>query len=205
MKIGKKFKNILKRIRGDQRGGSLIELLIAFVLFSIVILAATGIMQSSIEGQKSALASQNTQESMRFAFEMMSKEIRNARSEHTGPGCADHLSPYYKVYNTENAQTGSNQDTGSELYFKNKNDECVGYYLSGGRLFIERQALSLPVTPSAVEITELNFFIDDDLAGAFHSIQPRVTFSMEAEMGTQQDLHKQKIILQTTVSSRYYE
>jgi hypothetical protein len=63
----------------------------------------------------------------------------------------------------------------------------------------------LPVTPDEVRITKLYFYIEDDLAGAAHSLQPRATISMEAEMDTANPAHQQKITLQTTISSRYYE
>jgi type II secretory pathway pseudopilin PulG len=193
------MKKLIKKLNKDQAGTNLIEILIAMLLFSIVIMAATGIMQSVVEGQKSALASQNTQESMRFTFEMMAKEIRNARSEHLGSGCVGHPS-FYKVYNTQNPAP-----EGTRLYFRNKNDECVIYYLSGDQLFIDRDGTFLPVTPNNVKITKLYFYVHDDLKDAFHSIQPRVTISMEAEMNTVHEKHKQEIVLQTTVSSRYYE
>ena len=58
-------------IFSDKKGFSLIELIVAMGMFGVVMLMATGIFNSVINGQRRAIASQNTQESMRYVFEVI--------------------------------------------------------------------------------------------------------------------------------------
>ena len=69
------FKNILK----NKSGTSLIEIMFAVSIFVILIGLTLSIFKSTVESQKSAVAAQDTQESMRFLFEIISKETRSAQ------------------------------------------------------------------------------------------------------------------------------
>jgi hypothetical protein len=63
---------------------------------------------------------------------------------------------------------------------------------------------AFPITPDEVQVSELDFDVVDDAIGAFHSVQPQVTFKMKVEFSGKPE-HKQTMYLQTTVSSRHYE
>lgn len=60
----------------QQLGFTLIEILVALSLFSIVITGTVGIFSSSMKGVWGAFGHQNIQDSARFIMESMSKEIR---------------------------------------------------------------------------------------------------------------------------------
>ncbi len=186
----------------NEKGVSLIELMVAMALFSILILSATGIFKMVVDGQRNAISAQNVQENMRYALEKISKEIRMAGvSNHdceaifTPPAAAVN-----KVFNTV--------DSGGKIYFKTKDENCVAYYLENNRLKIMSGigagAVTDFITPSAIEVSNLKFYVDDDLIGAFHSKQPYVTMVMEVKaIGLA--VNEQRIKIQITVSSRYYE
>ena len=180
------------------------ELLVSITLFSFIILSSTQIFKMVIDGQRSSISAQNVQENMRYAMEKMSKEIRMAGiSNHD---CEDMFSApkptaIFKVFNTT--------DDSSKLYFKNQYGYCVVYYLSvDNRLKIMIDSATGVVdgfiTPINVEISNLKFYIDDDLISAFSSKQPYVTMAMDVK-AVGQAIHEQKMKLQITVSSRYYE
>lgn len=57
-------------------GFTLIELIIALAVFSLVILSIGGIFVSVINSQRKAISLQNTQEAGRYLLESMTKEIR---------------------------------------------------------------------------------------------------------------------------------
>jgi len=175
-----------------ETGVSLIELVVSVTLFSVLVLASTQIFKMVIDGQRSAIAAQNVQENMRYAMEKMSKEIRMAQiSNQDCNGAA-----IYKVFNTA--------ETGQELYFKNKNGDCVTYYLENNRLKIIAGAVADYITPAKIEVSNLKFYINDDLISAFHSKQPYVTMAMDVKaIGLA--IHEQKMKFQMTISSRYYE
>ena len=190
------FKNILK----NKSGSSLIEIMCAISIFVILIGLTLSIFKSTIESQKNAIAAQNTQENMRFLFEVISKEIRGAQVMDGGCNAFIGAISDKKIYYIN----------GGVLYFKNKDDECVAYYVDGNDdLVIERDdgvnpPILLPVTPNDIKVTNLDFFVRDNDIGVLPDakIQPRATIKIEVEaIGT----HKQHTIMQTTVSSRRYE
>ena len=181
---------MLKVIK-NRLGAGLLEMIVVVAIFSVTILAATDIFKWVIEGQRNALAAQNIQENMRYAFETMSKEIRMAQ-ERSGCGPTD----LNKVYDTSVSNT--------RLHFRNQDDDCVTYYLDSNTLMVTRAGNSAAVTPNEIKVSNLQFIVIDDLDGAVHSVQPRVTMAMEVE-AVGKVMHKQKIRLEFTISSRYYE
>lgn len=192
---------IIKKIK-NQKGTSLIELLVAIALFAVMIMSSTQIFKMVIDGQRNAVSAQNTQENMRYAMEKMSKEIRMAQI--SNEDCENLFAPpaaaIYKVFNTTDSDT--------KIYFKNKDGRCLTYYLENSRLKIKSGigggALVNFVTPAKIAVSNLKFSVVDDLIGSFHSQQPRVTISMDVK-AVGLVLHKQEMKLQMTVSSRYYE
>ena len=191
---------MLKNIRQNKKGVTLLEIIVSVAIFSVVMLSATEIFRMVIEGQRNAIASQNVQESMRYAFETMAKEIRTAvASNHD---CESLFNPpagaTNKVFNT------TTNSEGDILYFKNKDGDCVAYYLEDETLKVIRESNIASTTPGKIKITNLDFKVTDDLIGAFHSLQPLVTMKMDIEAAGK-EMHKQTMKMQTTISSRYYE
>jgi len=208
----------------NNKGFSLIEMLVSVAVFVVLILIVTSIFQSVIKAQRNAIAAQSVQESMRFALELISKELRSAKHVYNNTTDVDEClggetrdnyaarglsspSESRKVYNVFRDGDGEN------LYFKNKNstDTCVTYYIEDGddRLYIRRGPApagpftKLPITPDEVAISNFEVIIDDDAIGEFHDTQAVVTIKMHAEMKYSSDKHPMD--LQTTISSRYYE
>lgn len=205
---------MIKKIKNNQKGTSFIELILAVAIFSMASLIATNMFQNVTEGQKAAVASQNTQESLRFSYEMMAKEIRTAQGAHTGINCNQPIMRF-KVFNTSESVS---DNTGDELFYQNKNGECVRLYLendSGVDRLKKWQDFDKDnnvdngetgfITPDEVMVNNLLFQVVDDRVDAFHSTQPRVTINMDLQMNTPQTIHQQDIKIQTTISSRYYE
>jgi prepilin-type N-terminal cleavage/methylation domain-containing protein len=196
--------NLAKKIK-NQKGTSLIELLVAVTLFSVIILSATSIFKSVIDGQRNSISAQNVQENIRYAMERMSKEIRMAKiSNHN---CEQLFFPQPTAANKVFNISGGNNDI---LYFKNKDDICVAYYLESNRLKIKILKISNGesfvdfITPSNTLVSNLKFYTVDDKIGAFHSVQPYVTMVMDIK-AVGLAIHAQEMKVQMTVSSRYYE
>ena len=159
-----------------------------------MILAATQIFKMVIDGQRNAISAQNVQENIRYAMEKISKEIRMAKI--SNDDCLG--GAINKVFNVVT------DGTNDRIYFKNKDDICVSYYLTNNRLSVTAGPDTGFVTPNKIEVSNLKFNVVDDAIGAFHSTQPYVTMSMDVEaIGLA--IHKQKMKIQMTVSSRYYE
>lgn len=195
----------------NQKGVTLLELMVSIGIFGFIIVMTAGIFNLVMDGQQSAIASQSTQESIRYAYEIMAKEIRTAVGSHTGSLCASGA-PDFKVFNT--GPVDASPETGDVLYFQNKEGDCVTYYLDDGAVWIRRRTvglppyafdLALPITPDEMDVTNLIFYVKDDFSDAFHTKQPRVTFKMVLEPSIKKEKIKESFEIQTTVSSRFYE
>lgn len=183
-----------KKKKYNKPGMTLIELLISVALLSTVIITVTEIFKISIDGQRKIVAAQNVQESLKYFFEVVSKEMRMARVSSDGE-CGN-ISGQAKVYSV----SLDNQT----LYFKNYNGECVVYSLTVddgiNRFQIDRDLDSGYITPEVVNITGLRFYVTDDLLS---SVQSRVTLHIDAEAVGEYLFHS-LINLQTSITSRYY-
>ena len=120
---------MFRKIINNKEGLTLLELTVAVAIFSVMMLALTQIFNMVIRGQRNAIAAQNIQESMRYAMEVMSKEIRMAQKDVGGPGQCP-LVGNGDVYSI-NAQ-------GDKLYLKNYDEglteEYFGVYYKEGNI-----------------------------------------------------------------------
>ena len=175
------MKKILKKIK-NKKGFTLIELLVAAAIFSILILAATGVFIKTMNVQKKALAIQEVQDNISYTMEMISKEIR-MMSEIT----------------TDNKPNGT-----PELQFKNSKDQDIVYSLDSGQLMRSVDGNDQSITSESVDVTELTFYVNDwDLTNDPKS-QPTVTVNMVMEI-SDGAFGKASARLQTTLSGRIYE
>lgn len=172
----------------NSAGFTLLEMVVALGVFSLMIVAATGIFQFVIAGQRSALATQEVQESLRYALEYMSKEIRNA-VKNPPSGCSGFPDQVYRTSNPFDY-----------LKLRNKYDECITYTISGNR--ITRQVGSNAAVFLTPENVKVNNFLVNVVENSTN--QPRVTLVIDADMivsGKSAALMR----VETTVSARSYE
>lgn len=177
-----------------KKGFSLIEVLVSVSLFVIIILSATEIFRLVIQGQRDAIASQNVQESLKYFFEVIGKEMRMAKKNNNL--CPD--IPADKIFLV------SDNSLGNVLEFRNYYDECVYYYLeldgTRQRFKIERNTpgnlTSGFISPEKILIDSLSFAVDE-------TGQPAVTVNIKA-WAEGEDRYKSEMDIQTTVSSRFY-
>ncbi len=154
-----------------------------------------------------AVSAQETQESMRFMFELMSKELRQAKRSDGSCAPAGNF-PTSRIFND-----GTNAAAdGNILYFKNRDGQCVYYYIKNNTLMVRRGnnfagGRYASTTPDEIRVSNLQFNIYDNLISAppGSKSQPRVTFGLTVEMARGKEIHKERFNLQTTVSSRFYE
>ena len=188
------MKLFFKKLK-SAKGVSLIELLVAVTIFSILILSATGIFKMVVDGQRNSISAQNVQENIRYAMEKMSKEMRMAQISNTD--C--YAGATNKVFNT--------LDDDQVLYFKNQDGACVFYYLYDESIVIDmnfgENLMSEHITPARVKVSNLKFYVEDNPIGSSKSLQPYVTMVMDAK-AVGQAIHEQKMKIQMTVSSRDY-
>jgi prepilin-type N-terminal cleavage/methylation domain-containing protein len=194
------MKNNVTRVRGGIGGFTLIEMMVAVSIFSIVMLVSTGAIFSMVEANKKARAVQSVMTNLNFALESMSRDIR------VGSG-----------YSCESA-AGSRVDClGGGDYFSfyanrdvNGNGiinafDTVTYRKVGSR--IEKEILtnegagglsvSSPITASEIQVTNMQFYVTGTGIGEG---QPKVTVVIQGYSGT--STTRSDFNIQTTVSQR---
>jgi prepilin-type N-terminal cleavage/methylation domain-containing protein len=178
-----------------KNGFSLIEVLVSTALFVVIITGAMNIFKLVIESQRSAIATQNVEESLKYFLEVTSKEVRMAKRN-------NNLCSTLGLGSTDIYKQSSN-DYGNVLSFRNYHDECVSYALAqtadGNRRFtiIRNNLVNYYITPAKISIDELKFVVGS-------SVQPTVTMELVAH-ALGKDISKSRMKIQTSLSSRYYK
>ncbi len=172
-----------------KKGFTIVEMLIAAAIFSLIFGSAIGIFVQAINLQKYNLSHQQLLNQTSYATEYISKALRMAQRDDGSVCFSNQIS--YDI-----------SDSNRRIDFLNYNDVCQYFYLNtaNNRLYAGGGYLAseLPLTSERYEIINLRFFKQGDIPG--DDGQPRVTFFMEI-----QDRHlkdKPKVIIQTTVSQR---
>jgi prepilin-type N-terminal cleavage/methylation domain-containing protein len=190
---------MIKELRKNNKGMTLLEMMVALGIFSVFMLSATAIFQSVVESQRTSFGGQNEQESMRYALEVMAREIRSAQRDGASSACPSAWGLSGNIYKTYPSPFNN------RLVLKNKDGQCVYYFIDNKRLRIYRGdadyniSKSAFITPDEVKINSINFQVYDT-----GGIQPKVSLLMDLEV-IGKEINKQKMKIQTTISSRYYE
>ncbi|HNW20066.1 MAG TPA: prepilin-type N-terminal cleavage/methylation domain-containing protein [bacterium] len=168
-------------------GFTLIESMVAVAIFVLLIVSATNIFLSIVRSQRNTLSSKNAQESVSYALEVMTKELRMAKIDDGSCGAAE------SVY-TVSAD-------GDQIRFRNYQDICVTYSLDNGRLKIRRADDEAYMTPANIVISKLNFQASNlDII----TQQPLITIRFVLNYFNT-EAGQQSLQVQTSVSSRFYE
>ena len=180
----------MTEFKNKTKGGfSLIEVLVATSLFVIIMTASLNIFKMVIDSQRSAIATQNVEESLKYFLEVTGKEIRMAKRNNGVCSSLGVSDIYYS--------------TGVNLIFRNYHDECVTYYLGTfqgvNRFAITRNGVTNFITPAKVNFDQLRFLLRPESVG----VQPTVTMELVAH-ALGKESAKSEIRIQTTLTSRYY-
>lgn len=185
----------MKKPKLQSAGFSLIEVIVSVALFSVIILSMTQIFKMVIDSQRSALAAQNVQESLKYFLEVIGKEIRMAQRDN---GICSGV-PDDEIYAiSENAY-------GGVLAFKNYYNQCVAYSLERDegdkqRFQISRVLNADFISPAKIRIDNLSFALSSEAS----TTQPAITLNLKAHALGQGEF-KSEMDIQTTMTSRYYK
>lgn len=191
------MKKILGRIK-NEKGISLVELVLAVAIFSIVVTIASGMFINSIKAQKAIIAKQNVSSDLRYSADFMLKELRMSQINSTDPTLT--------FKNASGVQLIDSNSPSSTLDFINSNGDEIIYSLSGGKIMRENFTAATSVqsvSSDMVEITSLRFVLNNwDLSrGAASSVSPLITVWIKARSRTGTG---ESIEFQTSISPRIY-
>ena len=181
----------LKKKKEVEKGFTLVEMIIAIFIFSIVFGAASGLFVSAIKNQSRILANQQLLDQTSYTIEYIGRAIRMAKKDIEGSCISAKLN-----YATTTSGEGG-------IKFKNYLDQCQEFFRDcGGGVCKLRENKNGTVS----DLTSPNLYVESfnvghsDSWGQDDNLQPRVTLFSEirkAGAGNQP-----KIKIQTTISQR---
>jgi len=187
-----------KKYKNKEKGFTLIELMVATSIFSMVMLASLGALFTLLGASKNSRATHTAMDNVNFALESMTRSIRMG-------------SKYYCVLQEEILPESLTQgknciDTpGTAISFlpQGADPKPVSYKLASNNngKTIERckEQDCVQVVSDAVDVKELSFYV----AGAGNeSEQPRVFIKLEGEVKVKEETIP--FFIQTFISQRNY-
>ena len=197
------FVSCFKSLRRS-RGFTLVEMLMAAFIFSLIIVSASGIFIYSVRSQKVSLSSQELLSQTSYAIEYMSRMIRMARKDVAGDCIVGHDN-YSPTDGVATNITFIRYDSASQ------EERCHRFLLEDNQIK-EQKCLSasacfavvpkVAVTSPRVKVNNLQFKVKGGSQPPADEYQPRVTIFLDAEgVGVGSD-NSPKIKIQTTVSQR---
>jgi len=187
-----------------KKGYTLIEVLVAVGIFTIVIAAPTGFFVGSLKGQLKTLASQKLLDNTSYCLEYISRSLRMAKKElSTDPLTACLLQGGTALYGYNYQITRG----GDGLKFKNYKDECQEFFLADGRLKEWKKRPSGETSEdylTSEDLEIISFKIGPTESwGQDDTDQPRVTLFLKIKGGKGQMEELRPLIkIQTTISQR---
>lgn len=185
----------------NQKGISLIELLVVASIFIIISGAVSGLLISGIKGQRHTLASRQLLDQTSFAMEYMSRALRMAKKDTTDDliTCLSVSGLNYEIIN-------------NALRFINhlEEDDCQEFFLDttdpNAPQLKQRKGIGTP-DAIALVLTSKELYVEDlqfNLIGESEvdSLQPRVTVAITIRDNTQKSGEQPEIKIQTTLSQR---
>lgn len=164
----------------NKRGFTLIELVVAAFIFSVLVVIAGGSFVSVLNLQRRALNIKKVEENGRFVLELMTRELRVANPINTSD------------VNCPTSPTNT-------INFQHPVNGAIGYSLNGTQIQRRVNGVDTVITNPDVEVTRLVFCISGNTVS--DDRQPKVTIILSLKSGGSA-VQAATIDLQTTVSQR---
>jgi len=163
------------------RGFTLVEVLVAIFIFSVIMMAVGSAFVSALNVQRRAFNVQQVMENAAYVLDVMLKEVRVSQILPAVPDSCINSPPYDSL-------TVEHPDFGS-----------ITYYMNNGNIMRQNGGDTLQLNSNTVEFRNFKFCITGAIISDVK--QPRVTVfaSMKSKKTVQQEI----IDVQTTLSPRF--
>ena len=194
----------------NQRGITLVELLVALSIFLLVLGGTTRIFVAHFKSQRVILAEQLLLDQANYTVEYMSRALRMAKKELNctdpeDPGTCYGLDPYCLTgpgagfgYNYEITQGGA----GIKFLNPMRDYACQEFYLDRTDNMLKERVIkfsplaAMPLLSEKIQVNFLEFTVSGN--SQYDNLQPKVTINMELEIPKE----NLKINIQNTISQR---
>lgn len=185
-------------LRTSQKGFSLVEIMVAVALFSVVMTISIGSLLSLVEANRKAQALNSVINNLNFALENMSRNIRVGNTYHCD----------ISTFVPPNLDTTQNCSNGGVLFAFEGNQgditdstDQVVYRFVNSRIekSIDGGTTFIPITAPEVTINEMKFYTVGTTRG--DTSQPRVVMTIQGTAGVSSRAQT-SFNLQTTISQR---
>lgn len=191
----------------DNRGLTLMELLVVMGVFSLTVTMTSAIFIQTSRAQRRVIALNAAQADLRFALEAMVREVRGGQIDYASYGSSGGVQVPSDALIIRSAG-------GSKLKFYAETDPTVCPGGVAKCLAVNVDGQSQSVTSAGVELQDLTFFITpqsdpfsiDPATGLYKAdAQPLVTISLKVKAaGSAGTVDAAVLTAQTTVASRQY-
>ena len=176
-------------LTSNQQGLSLMEMVVAVGVFSILALLTMGLFGSTLRGQQTALAQIRVEREAQLILEILSKKIRSSRVDYASY-------PSGTVGTSEETLYLIDQTDARLSFTYNTTDDALDLVIDGGS--------PEPLSSGNVSVTDLDFFIspttDPFTAGSVPNTQPRVTVVITIE--STKGISTARTVVQQTIPQR---
>ncbi|MBI4155890.1 MAG: prepilin-type N-terminal cleavage/methylation domain-containing protein [Candidatus Zambryskibacteria bacterium] len=179
------------------KGFSLIEIMVAVSIFSVVMVLSTGSILSVLDANRKSQTLRAVMDNLNSTMESMTRSIRFGQNYHCGPGGA------VPITTPQDCGNNNPSDTMAVLF----NGLTTTYRLNSGR--IEKSTNSAdyyPITSPDVTITNLAFrvFGSAPYSNGVNLLQPQVIIVVSGFAGLK-PTSQTTFTLETTVSQRLFD
>ncbi len=177
--------------KNKKNGFTLTEMIVGMAVFSLILVAVSGIFVSAVKIQRRALVAEEISRETSYLLEYISRALRMAKKDDIGGiDCLAGNKTNYEIINTA-ASTG--------IRFRNYKDQCQEFYLDKATYQLMEKIGSATSTLTSPNLRVNYFNIKIFGADQGDGRQPQVTITMEI---TKPGASQPKIKVQTSVSQR---
>jgi prepilin-type N-terminal cleavage/methylation domain-containing protein len=201
-----------KNFFAQQRGFTLMEMLVAITVFTTLIVTATNIFMLASRSERKVFDMESMQASARFTLEAIAREIRTGLIDY-----AYYTNRQLMMQTPEKVLALiDSEETPIKFYESNENNEdrCLDEN-SRPCLLVEVGSLApVPLSPKGTKVRALNFYISPEQDPFVFDVvsysyltntQPSVTVVLSLESAGRRFNEQSSLDLQTTIASRKYK
>jgi prepilin-type N-terminal cleavage/methylation domain-containing protein len=180
-----------KKITKRNRGFTLVEIMVAVTIFSVVMVISMGSIIGVFNANYKSKSLRSVMDNLNLTLESMTRTIRFGTNYHCGTS----------VPTTSPLDCGGAGN--SNLTVRAQNGAQTTYFLSGGRIMRTVGSNTYAMTSPDVTITTLTFWVygSAPYSGGTNLLQPQVIIVISGYVGTKTNT-RSYFTLQTTISQR---